>query len=882
MAWIVPTSATRAPAPASTPAPQPQGWSLGRVLTDIGHAGRSVAQAIPRSAVELGLSLQPTSSAKMPSTRTIAPNNLSLSLGPKPQNIPTKTAPNRVVPSSPFTRGLLGDAPVTSIQEQTKQTANSHKGGFHIKGTPITLTPKELAAVYAPAKTALDVSTVAGVGGVVKGGTKLANAITKARLNPSAPKSALTNLVEQVNKAQKETAAAKSVKPASVETPTVGKNVEPVVKAETPNPITAVKGMAKSNFSTSTTKQLKSLGASDVLHQTHDFKQMEVNAKKLVETDPNKAHDMFINGELSKSNPDAHIKLGDALLNDAVKRVKDNADYKANVQPLLNEYTAAQTRAGQALGATRKEFSPETMTRVAIKKADLEGRNLSADEIKTIRDLSSKISSMPEGAQKAQYVEALKKVIDQPSMWDKTMTIGKNIMSLPRALMASTDISFIGRQGAVLGARHPVQAIKAFKKGVGYFISSGKYKAGMEKIANITDKNGKELMPTLKRMGVDLEGVKGKSEEVFGTAQLAERLPVLGRIVAASDRSFTGTAAELRANVMKQIIDKYGGVEAINKTWTTKDMKDMGRVINTMTGRGHGKEGGWFEKAAPALGQTLFSARLWKSRLDMLNPVFYARLAPAARKEALQSAGAFATVVAATLAAAKAAGADVETNPTSSDFGKIKVGDTRIDIMGGLQQNIVLAARQIAGQTKSSTTGAVTKLNNKYGGPTRLSTALGFIQNKETPALGTTSRILGANPGGAQVTNPWGEIAKLFIPLGPSDIVQATKSGGAKGALLGLTTEIGTGVQTYSAQQTTNWNKNPGKELTQFKQSVGQQKFNQANKDYNNAVNQWYKNNLNTTKFKAIPDDQKNAYITGVKAKLKKQVFSNYGFTYHK
>ena len=46
-------------------------------------------------------------------------------------------------------------------------------------------------------------------------------------------------------------------------------------------------------------------------------------------------------------------------------------------------------------------------------------------------------------------------------------------------------------------------------------------------------------------------------------------------------------------------------------------------------------------------------------------------------------------------------GASVEYDPRSSDFGKIKIGNTRIDILSGLGQATVLLSRLITGHTKT-------------------------------------------------------------------------------------------------------------------------------------------------------------------------------------
>jgi hypothetical protein len=62
-------------------------------------------------------------------------------------------------------------------------------------------------------------------------------------------------------------------------------------------------------------------------------------------------------------------------------------------------------------------------------------------------------------------------------------------------------------------------------------------------------------------------------------------------------------------------------------------------------------------------------------------------------------------------AASHIPGVDVGTNPLSSDFGRIRIGDTRIDIFGGFQPIVKLIAQFYAGEVVSSVTGKKEQLN---------------------------------------------------------------------------------------------------------------------------------------------------------------------------
>ena len=551
-------------------------------------------------------------------------------------------------------------------------------------------------------------------------------------------------------------------------------------------------------YKTSVKDLPKDIKLPNVTHQSRSQKTMEAAATKLVNDKPKVADETFFGRTLADSHPDSHAKLGNALFQKAVKE----GDV-AKAQQTWNELKQSGTQQGQGLRAYYFEsrLSPQGIALYAQKVADMQGKKLTGEQFTKLQEMAKKIEKMPDSEAKGKLINDMMELAQNRSVLDKSTDLAKSTLSLPRAMMASMDLSWGGRQGAVLGSRFPKEWAKANALSPKMAARPKFFETKMAEVRNLTDSNGVKLAPVFKRMGLDLEGAYGRAEEVFGKTDLAEgkvakKLGV-GHGVAASNRAFSGTASIMRSDVAKKIIDGYGGADEVMKSWTTKDFKDLGRVINTATGRGHGGE--WFEKAAPFLGQTLFSARLWKSRLDMLNPVYYARLSPKARGTAIQSGQAFATVALATLAAASAAGAAVEWDPRSSDFAKIRIGNTRYDIMGGLQQNIVLAAREITGEKKSSTTGEVKSLTSgKFGSDNRLSVLADMIQNKETPVLATGSRLLRGEDQGGNPVNPWNEIAKMFIPLSPQQTYTAIKEKGLpKGLALTSPGYVGAGVQTY-------------------------------------------------------------------------------------
>jgi hypothetical protein len=377
----------------------------------------------------------------------------------------------------------------------------------------------------------------------------------------------------------------------------------------------------------------------------------------------------------------------------------------------------------------------------------------------------------------------------------KVKNFAVELAGAPRSILAVDPSSAWLRQGAVLGSRFPKEFFKSAGASIKYLGSEKKYQAMLEEV------NSRPTADIHDTWGIAKTAAGGTKREEPFQSTLAERIPIAGRVVRAADRGYTGFLTKLRADSTDHIIGNLedAGIDPRTEI-SAKAGKDIGRFINTSSGRGNL---GAFEKDAATLSKALFSPRLWKSRLDLLNPVYYAKLDPIARKYALQSAGSFAAIAGTVLGLASLAGAHVETDARSSDFLKIKVGNTRYDILGGLQQNLVLAHREIKGEKKSSQSGRITDLNSgDFGAANRLSVLSDFVQNKENPVVSTGAKILKGTDQTGQKVNPAVEIGKLGVPLGITDTYQAVKDTGSlsKGILKASPTNVGIGVGTYGTK----------------------------------------------------------------------------------
>ena len=373
-----------------------------------------------------------------------------------------------------------------------------------------------------------------------------------------------------------------------------------------------------------------------------------------------------------------------------------------------------------------------------------------------------------------------------------------NVAGIPRAAMSTLDFSMGGRQGAPVAVRNLKEWANANKESVLYATDSKKFDKAMK---DIQGDDAYELM--VDKMGIRFPGInKEAMEGDFISSDYIEKIPVYGsKGVAGSRRAYDGGLTKLRYNIAKKWVDDFGGVDTFRKQFSDKEMRDLGEVINTFTGSG-GKKGGLLDQHMKTLSNTLFAPRFWAANLNRLNPVFYARLSPVARKEALKYQASFYSLAGSVLALASAAGATVIWDPRSADFAKIKVGNTRYDILGGQQQNIRLAAQLATGQKVDSSTGELRDLGEGFV-PTRKEIVSDTFEGKANPLLGFAMRIAdldenSENKYGEHV-NPLTEAGKLLIPLNFQSIADTTKDTGslAKGVGMNIPGFVGFSTQTY-------------------------------------------------------------------------------------
>lgn len=310
---------------------------------------------------------------------------------------------------------------------------------------------------------------------------------------------------------------------------------------------------------------------------------------------------------------------------------------------------------------------------------------------------------------------------------------------------------------------------------------------------------------------------------------------LLGHIpgYSASERAYVTPLNWLRAtrfdNALIAMQRAHTGIAINDRTAST-----LAQWVNISTGRGEMPQ--WLASSVPLLNNIFFAPRFAISRFEALAFPAYAfakgetEVAKLAAADMTKFIGEGAALLGLLKLGAKAANAtdvEVETDPRSPEFGKIKVGSTVIDPWGGEQQVVRNIVQLVTGEKKT-----VTGKNRGDIVPIPRNETIGrFLESKLSPATsllwdvskGATKDQMSAHEGEPFYDQPIGRdflgqpfslkdlgistSASLFLPMSWGDVYDAVQAdraeggSGIRGALLGATSLAGFGVTTYGEDE---------------------------------------------------------------------------------
>lgn len=340
---------------------------------------------------------------------------------------------------------------------------------------------------------------------------------------------------------------------------------------------------------------------------------------------------------------------------------------------------------------------------------------------------------------------------------------------LTRLVSATGEFSFVGVQGLIQSVAHPTYAKEAFKTAMRSFSSESKTQQWLNNI------KAQEWYPELKQSKLALTEVHAeiKAREELYVSDYANMIwNVLGFPLklksktafekwksaspfSAFERAAVGYLDTLRVMRFldgKKMLEENG----ISFAKNPEAYKQMANAINTMTGRA---SLGAAEQIAPALTKIFFSPRNWASLLKTATPYAFYHFGKmrsgaegfkpsVAQKMAISDFSKYLGLTISMMALATAyfnndddEETSVEFDPTSSDFGKIKIGDTRVDPWGGRIQQVVLLSRFISESIKDGQ-GETIPLGVPFKTPTRKDLLIEMATNKLAPSASMIEKYL--------------------------------------------------------------------------------------------------------------------------------------------
>jgi hypothetical protein len=241
----------------------------------------------------------------------------------------------------------------------------------------------------------------------------------------------------------------------------------------------------------------------------------------------------------------------------------------------------------------------------------------------------------------------------------------------------------------------------------------------------------------------------------------------------ASEAAYTGMVYRMRADVFDKYltIAKTAGVDITDKV----QLESIGKLVNSLTGRGTLSKFGLSDKGGNTINNLFFSPRFLSSNIDFLTAHQLQKgVTPFVRKTAAMNLLKVIAGSASVLAIANALmPGSVETDPRSSNFGKIRINGTTFDVSGGMGSILVLAAKLATKSSKSSTTNKVTPLDSgKFGAQSSVDVLVSFAEGKLSPIASLGKDLLtGRDFYGNKIT-PQGEANNLLTPLPITNTVQ--------------------------------------------------------------------------------------------------------------
>lgn len=500
------------------------------------------------------------------------------------------------------------------------------------------------------------------------------------------------------------------------------------------------------------------------------------------------------------------------------------------------------------------------------------GVAVTMDEAKNISTLAKRFQDAKTTQEKAvaeydfkKYTDGLKlNVNPQFEDWYKPQNWSKDIIELAgivKGLRASFDMSALLRQGLKVMVTHPKIWLKNSKQSFIDVYNSLKSEHSADEVARASAIDIMSRENYQNGLYQKYKLALGVLEEEFPST-LPEKIPGIKRLYKASENAFNLFMYRTRADIFDLLY------KTAEENGVSTD--GLGVFVNSLTGRG---SLGFAEPVAKAVNNLFFSPRFLKSNIDILTAgVLNKNRSAFVKKEAAKATLAYIGFVSLVLLLANAFDEDsVEEDPRSSDFGKIRINNTRFDMSGGAGNLVVLLSRLISKSTKSSTTGIVRELGNKFGQQSVGDVFTNFVEGKLSPAAHLMMDVYrGYDFTGKPVDKKYLMMNGL-LPIPAQNAFENLDDEETAVYLAGLIADFfGVGTSVYSPKE--DWNQKNTKEMVELKDKVGQERFDELNAEFNDRWATFIKDTRRSDSYKQMDDGEKEAYVRSEKRKIKKEI----------
>lgn len=376
-----------------------------------------------------------------------------------------------------------------------------------------------------------------------------------------------------------------------------------------------------------------------------------------------------------------------------------------------------------------------------------------------------------------------------------------------RAMMTTGEFSFALRQGGIYAFTHPVKWSKAMVNAFKSFVSGKK----LHQINKGIFERPNGYLYQASGLVLIQEGMALTETEEVMMNYWADK--------AWGIRNFNRAAIGFMNTLRADLFD--AGRASLSRTgeMTQNEAEIWANYINVMSGRGNL---GRLEPAALAMNRTFFSARYVASRFQLLTgmPVFRnlgkgsARVRGMVAREYARLGMSLFSI----FSLAIMVGFDVEPDPRSPDFAKLKLGSRRLDVLMGHQQIIRFMASMMTGVVKSSS-GDLRPIHKKwafftddkifetdpnvpYGGRDARQVMFNFVRSKASPQLGLAIDFFTGSKYNGEEVDLVNTAGQVIYPITYGDIYDVMQEDGIpENVALSVLAFLGMGLQTYDQSE---------------------------------------------------------------------------------